>query len=650
MFYIIAPLVKLPLSKKPGFTYSSSKELAIGTLVGIDFSGKKLGGIVLEKTNRPYFKTKTIEKIIEPALLTSRQLSLAKKISEYYFSSLGVVLKLFVPKLTKKETGQEAFKTPAQNQPNLTKHQKIAINKITSSRKVFSFLLFGPASSGKTEVIMGVIEKILEQGKQALVLVPEIFLSYQEIARYTDRFKNKTVVLFHSGLKPSQRSFVYNQVKNGSVDIVISTRMGAFLPFRKLGLVAIDEEQDVSFKQWDQKPYYHVRKVSKELAKLFKAKLMLISGTPSLESIHWSKNAQHGSIKLPALKTQTVTVSKPSFIFGNLRAVTSKKQGIIFTPELEKALEETFRKKGIAYILVPRRGKSQLVVCSDCNKILECPICNTPLNHHNDAYRCLHCSFVTSNFAQCTKCKSFRLIDVGFGTNSAADTLKKHFPSLKIKIADQDTFKDNKKRGALLKSLSNNELDVLIGTYAIAKGLDIKHAMLACVLNAENWSGKADFRFDERRMSNLFQLAGRVNRPGSAQKGICLIQTYKCENKMWTFLKKWDWEKFVTHELHERKQLQYPPYQKMIKLSCKDLDKQKVEKNTQSVYTSLLKHKSNGLLEVYAPFYGHRKKIRGLWQKNILLKTRKKISAPLGKMLMKLKDNWNIDIDPENIF
>lgn len=201
-----------------------------------------------------------------------------------------------------------------------------------------------------------------------------------------------------------------------------------------------------------------------------------------------------------------------------------------------------------------------------------------------------------------------------------------------------------------MKNLIGNNVDFLVGTYAIAKGLDIEHATLACVLNAENWSGKTEFRFDEHQMSNFFQLAGRVGRPPGKRKAICLIQTYRPENDFWNFLRKWDWNGFALQQLHQRKRLNYPPFQKLIKLSCKENSKQKVEINTEKVYTSLLKSNPSGMLEVYPPSWGINKRNRGMWQKNILLKSRKTVSSQLRQELTKIKGQWSIDIDPENIF
>ncbi|MEA2006646.1 MAG: primosomal protein N' [Patescibacteria group bacterium] len=651
MYYNIIPLTKLPLTKNQEFTYKHDEQLSPGTLVKIDFAGKKLRGIVSKKTQfTPRFQIKSIEKVVVLQLLTVKQLSLAKNISKEYFSPLGVVLRFFVHNLTKKQSKQKLANKKKDVQLTLTKNQKQAIYSICNSKKVSSFLLFGPASCGKTEVIMGVIKEVLRQKRQILLLIPEIFLSHQEIARYTSRFEKNNVVLFHSGLKPSETSHVYNQVKDGSAEIIISTRMGLFLPFQNLGLIAVDEEQDVSFKQWDQSPHYHAREVSKYLARSHKAKLLMVSGTPSLESIQWSKNPYCKRIKLPMLKTNNIRVLPPKFIFSNLRIHHTKKQNAVITKELEKELARTIKQNGIAYILVPHRGQSKLVVCSDCKNILECPNCTMPLNNHGDEYRCFHCKFRSSSFAQCSKCGSFRLVNVGFGTRNVADLLKNRFPKAKIETADQDTFKNKRKRSFIMNSLLENKLDFLVGTYAIAKGLDIEHATLACVLNAENWSGKTEFRFDEHHMSNFFQLAGRVGRPPRNKRGVCLIQTYRPESEFWLFLKKWDWNKFAHQQLKNRKKLNYPPFQKLIKLTCKEDTKQKVEKNTKTVYNSFLKNKPSGVLEVYPPSWGIKQRNRRTWQKNILIKSNKHVSKSLRRTLAKLKSQWSIDIDPENVF
>ena len=646
-YYQIIPLVRLPLTKPNDFTYHSDEIIKFGSIVKINLNNKIVRGVVISKpqiispleqakrynersdtTSEAIFisrlgrqrakrynersdLTKPILQLITPAQITKQQLELAKLISKYYLTPLSTTLKFFTFKLTKKDNTkyfenlikqvEKINESKWQQKIILTKEQKKAIKKITSqisnnktslNNKKLSTLLFGPPASGKTEVIIGVIKNILKKKQQTLILIPEIFLSYQEIVRYSGKFLKETtkeVAILHSQLKPSEITTIWNGVQSGQIKIVISTRMGVFLPFRNLGLIVVDEEQDISHKQWDTPPFYHIRQVTKLMQEIYiKAQTILASSTPSLESWHkYSNNPNHQIIKLPALKTNSITIKPPEIKLVDLKKYYKKNQQIFISNELRFGLKNCLDQDTIAMLLVPRRGKSRTIICQDCHEVPTCPNCQVPLVHSENNYRCLHCDFKISNISKCPHCGSFRLQDVGFGTESVADNLQNIFPSAKVAIADNTTFANNDFRRKILKQLYNNELDFLIGTYGIAKGLDIKAVNLVAILNADNWPGQTDFRFDENYLSTIFQLAGRVNRPGSKQTGQCLIQTFDPTNRIFTYLKDWDWPAFIKYELKNRKSLSYPPFTHLLKITYRNYNRETVEKELDKLYKKL---------------------------------------------------------------
>jgi primosomal protein N' (replication factor Y) len=312
-YYQVTPLIKIPLKTNPFFTYQSTTQIPFGSLVEISFGRKKIRGIVLEKIPKPNFKVKKISKILSPETINKNQLEIAKKISDYYLTSLGITLKLFVFNLTKKEVSlkNHSLQIEKPNTITLTSEQKKALKKIKTKSKN---LIFGPASSGKTELAMNLIEKNLKKNKQTLVILPEIFLSYQEIYRYQSRFKKNKIALLHSKLKPSEKSTIWKQIKEGKIDILISTKMGCFLPFKNLGVIVVDEEQDISHKNWDQQPKYHTEKITEWLAFQNKAYLVFLSATPSIKN-YWKaqKNQENWNlIQIPSLKTDQIKIKKPS--------------------------------------------------------------------------------------------------------------------------------------------------------------------------------------------------------------------------------------------------------------------------------------------------------------------------------------------------
>jgi primosomal protein N' (replication factor Y) len=270
----------------------------------------------------------------------------------------------------------------------------------------------------------------------------------------------------------------------------------------------------------------------------------------------------------------------------------------------------------------------------------------------------LHCGFKISNISKCPHCGSFRLADIGFGTESVQDLIQTMFPSAKTAIADGTTFADNHYRQKILNNLYNNKLDFLIGTYAIAKGLDIDAVSLVVILNADNWPGQTDFRFDENYLSTIFQLAGRVNRPGGTQNGKCLIQTFDPTNRIFIYLKDWNWQAFLKYELENRKALQYPPFRHLLKITYRNYYQEMVEKELDKLQKKLSALSANRATKLtlpdfqfLPPYYGYQKKLRGQFQKHLLIKITK---LPIvNKKLLKILDlptGWKIDVDTESVF
>jgi primosomal protein N' (replication factor Y) len=648
-YYEIAPLVKLPPKTKSFFTYAADEDNLERSLVLIPFAQKKLKGVVLKKTARPYFRTKKILSVLENNCLTNNQLVLAKKISASYFSNLNTVLRFFVFSKTKKAFPPKFEEVKKEKFSRLTQKQQAAYEKIKTSGSR-EFLLFGPASSGKTEIIMRLIKDVIENKKQALVIVPEIFLSYHEIDRYRKRFGQEKVALYHSAIKRSEASYITETCREGKLSLVIATKIGLFLPFKDLGLVVIDEEQDVSHKQWDLFPRYHVRNVASLLAKIFDAKLIYASATPSLETVHRFVGAkkEESFVELPMLKKNNLAVKKPDIKKIDLRKIYyTERNKNFFSQELLVEIRQKNQDKKMVFILVPRRGKNRITVCENCRKTLLCPNCQNPLIQINDQYCCSYCNFKKSIFSKCDYCGGFRFKNIGFGTEKIVESLRVLFPKTCIGQADQTIFSKNIERKNLLKRIRNNQIDILVGTQNIIKGFDFPNLGLVAILNAEDWSGKNDYRHDERKLSALFQLAGRVNRPGSSQKGKFLIQSYHPENRLFDFLSNWDWLSFAKRELTERKLLKFPPFYVLIKITYLGTNLKKVEKNAERMYNELIKK------EIIAsePYWDTRKKKGDFYKKNILIRIKNgHFNKYLKKIFNQFDSHWQIDIEPENIF
>ncbi len=657
-YYRIIPLTRISIDHEPHFTYQSEEKISFGSLVIIPFGRKKVKGIVLDEQPKPSFRTRKILQIKTINLVNKKQIALAKKISEYYFTPLGVVLKFFTFNITKKivEIDKENFSEKSKIQ--LTEAQKKVLGGISaidrpSGNNQKKFLVFGPASSGKTEIAMALIEKNLQEKKQSLVILPEIFLSYQEIYRYQKRFFDKKVALLHSQLKPSEISAIWTQIKTGEIDILITTKIGCFMPFKNLGAIIVDEEQDISHKNWNQNPKYHVEKVASWLAQIYQSQLIFLSATPSIKNYWKSKNKENNwrLLELPPLEINKIKVLEPEIKIINLWEKSYQRNGdILFSRELLADFKKTLEKKKISLILVPYHGKSQAVFCEKCKTTLKCPKCETSLVHTKDIYQCLHCDYKISSLTSCPTCKSYKLKNVGFGTESVASEIKKRFPYSNVSLVEKSSFEKNKSRTLLFKKIRENKIDFLIGNQTIAKGFDFPNINLVAILNAQRWTGKADYKFDERWLGGFFQVGGRLNRPHSDQQGIFYIQSFKSNLEILDNLKKWDWHKFIGKELINREALGYPPFKKLYRLTFKDFNKEKVEKIVNKVYNQLQEKFTEDEIIIFEPFYSFIKKKGIFWNKHILIKTENKESNKFKNQLKKLSVAWSIDPDPENIF
>lgn len=647
-YYDLAPLVRTSLASKQVFTYRSLQKIPMGSLVEIFFAKYKQRGVVLSRVGKPAFATKPIHAVLQRSLLDKKQLVLARALAKEYYTSLGVVLKFFVPKiaLAKTELPQKSEIKTRRHQ--LTAHQKSAAARINSSNRGV-FLLKGPAACGKTEVIFRIVEQCARKNRQSLVLIPELLLSQQEIARYQKFFPQQRIALYHSHCTPAQARGIYQGTKTGSIKIVLATRMGLFLPFKDLAQIVVDEEQDSSYKQWDQMPHYHARWVARSLAKLHQCKVVYSSATPSLEMLLDVARKKARQISLPRLKTGQFEIKKPNIELVDLAKYHSKSKPFAFSGPLKQAVDKVLDKGQMVAFLVPRRGMGTRVLCTDCKKIQSCPNCELPLVHSKDKYRCLHCNFSASLFSSCQQCKSYRLVDIGFGTEKVSDFLKTVYSKSKIVTIDaweQDKVAAKKKA---IGKISNNEVDFIVGTSAVAKGLDFPQIGCAAVLNADAWAGKIEFRHDERWARDLMQFAGRLNRPLSDQQGLCIIQTYQ-GSENYKFLSSWNWDLFAKDELASRKAAKYPPYHRIIKLTCRGTNSATIDKKANMVYNQLLEAKNGSSLAVSNPYFGMNNKTRGIYRKNILLNYKTKLPRKIGFYLGKLDSAWTIDVDPEFIF
>ncbi|WP_438446753.1 primosomal protein N' [Gorillibacterium sp. sgz5001074] len=421
------------------------------------------------------------------------------------------------------------------------------------------FLLHGVTGSGKTEVYLQSIQVCLDQGKEAIVLVPEISLTPQMVERFKGRFGDDVAVL-HSRLSNGERYDEWRKIASGQVRVVIGARSAIFAPFTKLGLVIIDEEHESSYKQ-EESPKYHAREVAAARARSFGASVVLGSATPSLESWH---EAERGVYKLLTMKERVEGRPMPPVRIVDMRDELQGGNRSMFSRPLHQALQERLERGEQSVLLLNRRGYSTFVMCRSCGYTVICPHCDISLTYHQTSgmLRCHYCGYAERQPAVCPDCQSEHIRYFGTGTQRVEEELAKQFPGIRVIRMDVDTTSEKGAHERLLTDFRQKKADVLLGTQMVAKGLDFPDVTLVGVITADTMLNLPDFRSAERTFQLLTQVAGRAGR--HQKPGEVFVQTYTPEHYSVVTAGGHDFHAFVEHELNHRRMGGYPPYCRLI--------------------------------------------------------------------------------------
>jgi primosomal protein N' (replication factor Y) (superfamily II helicase) len=423
------------------------------------------------------------------------------------------------------------------------------------------FLLHGVTGSGKTEVYLRAIEEVVKQGKEVIVLVPEISLTPQTLTRFTGRCGNLAVL--HSHLTDAERGGYWRRVATGHIQVVVGARSAVFAPTRKLGLIIIDEEHENTFKQ-ESTPRYHARDVAVMRARLEGIPILMGSATPSLES--WA-NAERGNYTLLSMPNRVESRPLPAVKVIDLRHEPKSpgKPGAI-GPTLENAMRTTLKEKGQIILLLNRRGFSTHVHCEGCGHVAQCAHCDLALTFHRtkSALVCHYCGFETAPFQKCPACEQPSMRYQGLGTEKLQAEIEEKFPGNVCQRMDSDTMSRPGSHQRVLDAFRDGLIQILVGTQMIAKGLDFPNVTLVGVVNADVGLHLPDFRSAERTFQLLAQVAGRAGR--GAKGGLVLVQTFTPDHPCITLASHHNYSEFASLELTHRKQHRYPPYERMARL------------------------------------------------------------------------------------
>ncbi len=526
---------------------------------------------------------------------------------------------------------------------SLTAAQQICLEEIRVGLRRGSgrYLLHGVNASGKTEIYLQSVQQALELGKQAIVIVPEISLTPQLIARFRSRFQEK-IAVYHSQLTESQRAREWQRLKEGEAQVAIGVRSAIFAPLDRLGLIVVDEEHEPTFKQDDPAPRYHARDVAFRRAELSSAVVVLGSATPSIES-YW--RARRGGLQLLELTERVVSGAAPETTVVDLRG-----EDVLLSPVLKQRIARRLRSGEQALLLLNLRGFARCALCRACRATQKCPRCQIALVYHlkEQRLRCHYCGH-TYPVSRCRSCGSADLRFIGAGTEQAELVLRETFPGATIARMDSDVVHRGE-HGAILEQFRREKIHILLGTQMIGLGLDFPNVTLVGVLSADTLLDLPDFRAGERTFQLISQAVGRAGR--GEKPGEVIIQTNHPEHYAIAQAAQQDYQAFYDEELIFRKTLNYPPFSHLIKLTCEDRKEEQAQQNAGSLGQALLASPVKGL-EVLGPFKAFPYRVRGSFRWQLVLKTKDVLAANalVREMVQstRLSGQIKADVDPQSL-
>ncbi len=552
--------VAIPVPLHNTFDYLCKEKVGIGSRVKVPFGNKKVTGIVLSHKDKSSFKKlREVEEVIDHEVLLSKEiLAFLSWSANYYHHPIGEVLSNAIPKNLR--NGKPAvIKKPSTvhdkvllNNFELTTEQNFAINEVLKSSSEFNgFLLHGVTGSGKTEVYLSITEQLLKQGKQVLVLVPEIGLTPQMISRFEQRIKDR-VVAVHSQLNDTQKQDAYLMAKGGDAKVILGTRSAIFTPIPNLGLVIVDEEHDSSFKQ-QSNFRYSARDLSFMRAKFANVPLILGTATPSLETL---KNVIEKKLVRLTLTSRPGEAIMPSVDLIDMRSQPSEP---LSKPLIARIKHHLSTGKQVM-LFINRRGYAPIYYCTECDWQSECTSCDSKLVYHRSINRlkCHHCGLEKSPESSCPSCNSHELKILGYGTERLEENLESFFPSTEVIRIDRDTTRKKKAFATHLKKINSGEPCIIVGTQMLAKGHDFSNLAFVGILDVDVGLMSTDFRATEHLAQLLVQVSGRCGRGN--YKGEVNIQTRYPNHPIFNYVKDSRYIEYAKTLLTERKDTKLPPF------------------------------------------------------------------------------------------
>ncbi|QCT94999.1 primosomal protein N' [Caminibacter mediatlanticus TB-2] len=532
------------LNTSEKFTYQSNINLKKGDVVKIPLKSKEVEGFVLKEVKKPEFECKNvIEKIYE---FDEKYVKIIEFISFYYFSSIGEAASLFyIPKEEKLYNKENTLKIDI----NLTQKQQEALNFL---EKENISILFGDTGSGKTEIYVKLIEKYINEGRSAIFLLPEIAIT-SSIEKRLKKYFGDSLAIWHSKITKKKREEILQEISEGKIKVVVGPRSALFLPMKNLGVIIVDEAHDDSYKS-EATPKYNAKDLAIFMGKTLNAKVVLGSATPLVSDLY----------KFPYFRLKgTFYNTKKNRLFTDS-----------FNEFIIKKIDEKLKQNKQVIIFLPTRAHFKYMICKNCGEAIKCKYCDVAMSLHKDklALKCHYCNFTQKIPNMCSNCGSSEFINERKGTSELVEELREIFKNAKIEKFDRDIVTSKSRIDKLLKSFANKEIDILVGTQMLSKGHDFPDVALSIVLDIDFLLNSADYKARERAFSLAKQVEGRA---GRKEDGEVIIQTLNPE-----FFDR-DYEEFYNEEIEFRKDLNYPPFSRLLKVEFIDKKKEVAKKNMQ---------------------------------------------------------------------
>jgi len=607
--------VSLLRSSAPELTYSSELTIEVGSIVTIALKSTQKSAVVVQEVEKPTFETFEIITILS-TYYNSNQIEIAKFIAQYYFSSFSEAISLFIP------YRRVGFLT---HQKDVNKHNNIILKLSPKQNEVYKkllkkdkALLFGVTGSGKTEIFIALMAKMLEEKKTCIFLMPEISLTPQMEKRLKVYFDD-SVAMWHSKLTKKRKDSILKGIEDGTVQIVAGARSALFVPLQNLGLIVVDEEHDDSYKA-NSRPRYNARDIAILIGQKLGAKVLLASATPSISSYY-----KYDVIKLE--KPYILTKKNYRFIVGD--SINST---------ILSSVNRHYKNGDQSLVFLPIRGNFKYLYCESCGKTHLCPYCSVGMALHRK-YRhlkCHYCNFTEAIVDSCTKCGHTPLKSNRMGTVEAIEVIEDAIEGIKIEQFDKDSITTAKKLKDALKRFESKESQVLLGTQMLSKGHDYANITLSIIMGLDHILGLADYRARQRAVSLLFQIAGRS---GRAKESEVIVQTGDAE-----FFKTYlnDYEDFIKDELEFLKIAEYPPFVSLARILVAHKDEKKAGKITLDTVTKLKEFQN---IEIVGHGKAPVEKIANKFRFNILLKSKQRVELLKALHSVNCRE-IEIDMDP----